>query len=148
MAKLSLNKAAAYAGKAKADILKALNADDYSKKLSGEKNAKGHWEIDEAELDRVFGKKVLTPDQTASKNGSATPNKTSETSSLEIEVAVLREKLNSADTEKGHLLKEIDALKARAERAEAKEDTFANLIAAPQKPVEKGRGFWARLMGR
>lgn len=147
MAKLSLNKAASYAGKAKADILKALKSNDPNKKLSGDKNNKGHWEIEESELDRVFGKKDATQLQTGSENGSATPNKPQNTSVLEVEVAVLREKLNSADTEKGHLLKEIEALKVRAERAEEKEDTFTRLLGTSEKPTGKGRGLWARLTG-
>ena len=40
MAKLSLNKAAKEAGVAKSTILQALN----SKRMSAEKNEKGHWE--------------------------------------------------------------------------------------------------------
>lgn len=148
MAKLSLNKAAAYSGKAKADILKALKSDDPLKKLSGEKNEKGHWEIDKSELDRLFGKKsteiatrgndlVLTSDP----NRSATPKTSSATSALEIEVNTLREKLRSADTEKEYLNEKIEDLRQRAERAEQKEDELRALLPAPK------RSLWARLTG-
>ena len=68
MAKLSLNKAAAYAGKAKADILKALKSEEPTKKLSGDKNDKGHWEIETSELDRFFGKRVEEPVETDALN--------------------------------------------------------------------------------
>lgn len=97
MTKLSLNKAAAHAGKAKADILKALKSNDPMKKLSGEKNAKGHWEIDPAELDRFFGTSKATLDQTGSKNGLATPSNSSENSALAREVELLREQISRID---------------------------------------------------
>lgn len=131
MAKLSLNKAAAYAGKAKADILKALKSDDPLKKLSGEKNEKGHWEIDASELDRFFGVKSTTTDETGGKNRFATLEKANHTSDLEVEVATLREQLNSAGTEKGYLLDQIEALKERAERAERNEDALRKLLPPP-----------------
>lgn len=50
MAKLSLNKAAKEASVAKSTLLQALN----SKRMSAEKNEKGHWEIETSELFRVF----------------------------------------------------------------------------------------------
>ena len=148
MAKLSLNKAAAYSGKAKADILKALKSEDPLKKLSGAKNEKGHWEIDTAELDRVFGKKsteiATTGNElvsTTNSNRSATPENSSATSNLEVEVATLREQLRSAEKEKGYLNQKIEDLKERAERAEKKEDEPQARLPAPK------RGLWARLVG-
>jgi len=56
MAKLSLNKAAKRAGVAKSTLLESLNTEDLNKRLSANKNTRGHWEIDESELDRVFSK--------------------------------------------------------------------------------------------
>ena len=100
MAKLSLNKSASYAGKAKADILKALKSNDPEKKLSGEKNAKGHWEIDTSELDRVFSKKTSEPIQTGSKNHIDTPENSNITSALEVEVKLLREMLEKTELDR------------------------------------------------
>ena len=143
MTKLSLNKASAYAGKAKADILKALKSNDPEKKLSGEKNAKNHWEIDTSELDRVFGVKDTTPVQTGSKNGSATSEISNQNNLLAVEVATLREQLNSATTEKGYLEEQIEALRERAKRAERKEDELQRLLPAP----EPKRRFFGLLAG-
>lgn len=100
MAKLSLNKAAIYAGKAKADILKALKSNDHMTKLSGEKSSKGHWEIDTAELDRVFPKKVEEPLKTGNENQKTTPKNTSATSALEVEVKLLREMLDKTEQDR------------------------------------------------
>ena len=54
---LSANQASKEAGKTKKTILDAIN----SKRMSASKNDKGHWEIDPAELFRVFPKTSVTP---------------------------------------------------------------------------------------
>ena len=90
MAKLSLNKAAIYASVAKSTILEALKSNDLDRKLSGEKNAKGHWQIDTSELDRVFpksgsdqlGEPVIDP--------LSTTEKTSGANALSVEVKLLQ----------------------------------------------------------
>lgn len=149
MTKLSLNKAATYAGKAKADILKALKSDDINKKLSGEKNEKGHWEIDTAELDRLFGKPDATPEVTSSKNRSATPHISNENNPLQVEVATLREQLKSAGVEKGYLEEKIEELRTRAARAEAKEDEARRLLTDQRQsaPEPRKRRFFGLLAG-
>ena len=143
MTKLSANKAAAYAGVAKKTLLERLNHKDVSLRLSGEKNARGHWEIDTSELDRVFPK---TSGAGEGETVSPPVGKTSENNSLAVEVATLREQLNSAKTEKGYLEQQIEDLRTRAERAEQKEDETRRLLPAPESEAPK-RGFWARLTG-
>ena len=129
MTKLSANRAAKEAGVAKKTLLEAIT----SKRMSAEKNGKGYWEIDPSELFRVFPK---TSGEGEEKTVSHPPQKSSENTDLEVEVAVLREKLNSADSDKGHLMKEIDALRERAERAESKEDALQRLLPPPEQDTK------------
>ena len=97
MAKLSLNKAAPYAGVAKSTILEALRTKDVDKKLSGEQNDRGHWEIEESELDRVFGKN--RPDPQA-RTVPLPPENDSQNSGLAVEVKMLRERIDSMEVER------------------------------------------------
>jgi len=137
MTKLSANRAAKEAGVAKKTLLEAMT----SGRLSAGKNDKGHWEIDPAELFRVFPK---TGGAGEAKTVSHPPQKTSENNPLEVEVATLREQLKSAETEKGYLNEKIEDLRARAERAEKKEDELQRLLPAP---ASKPRRFFGLLKG-
>lgn len=58
MAILTLNSAARFAHKSKADILRAIN--DGSLSAMREKNGKGNWQIDTSELIRRFGTETTT----------------------------------------------------------------------------------------
>lgn len=142
MTKLSANRAAKEAGVAKKTLLEALT----SGRLSAEKNDKGHWQIDPAELFRVFPK---TSGAGGVETVSHPPEKTNENSPLSVEVATLREQLKSAETEKGYLNEKIEDLRARAERAEQKEDELRRLLPAPpqSQPVTPPRRFFGLLKG-
>ncbi|WP_291733723.1 hypothetical protein [Leisingera sp. F5] len=154
MAKLSLNQAAKYAGVAKKTLLERLRSNDLNEKVSGEKNAQGHWEIDEAELDRVFRKPQEEP---RSKTVSPPPikaTKPSETGALEVEVKMLREQVDTMsaerDRERGQLVDQIEDLRARLDGAEA-ERVRLNVLLTDQREksgVRVKRGLWARLVGR
>jgi len=150
MSKLSLNKAAAYAGKAKADILKALNSNDPLKKLSGEKNLKGHWEIDESELDRLFGKKEAEPVQTSSENGLATPKISIPSSALEVEVKMLREQIDATnlerEREREQLEKQIEGLRDNFE-SQGKDHRQALAVLTDQRPEKRGWFTFGRKAG-
>lgn len=126
MTKLSANRAAKEAGIAKKTLLEALT----SKRMSADKNDKGHWQIDPAELFRVFPK---TSGAGGEKTVSHPPLKNSENNALSVEVATLREQLRSAETEKGYLNEKIEDLRERAERAEKKEDDLQRLLPAPDQ---------------
>ena len=146
MAKLSLNKAAKYAGVAKSTILEALRTEDLSKKLSGEQNAKGHWEIETSELDRVFPKTRSADQSEPTSDPLPTPEKTSSDSALSIEVKMLREQIERMDAERERerrqLADQIEDLKAEAERRSAEHmQALAVLTDQREKPAER-RGWF------
>ena len=93
MAKLSLNKAAKEAGVAKSTLLQSLN----SKRMSAEKNEKGHWEIETSELFRVFPRTGSTEHTEPKTTSHEEPSKNSQNSALEVEVKMLREKIEDAN---------------------------------------------------
>ncbi len=146
MAKLSLNKAAKEASVAKSTLLQALN----SKRMSAEKNEKGHWEIDTAELDRVFGKKESEPVPTSSKNGSATPENTNSTSALEVEVKMLREQMGKMeqmhDRERGSLEDQVSNLREQMER-QSVDHRQALAAITDQRPEKRGWFTFGRKAG-
>lgn len=146
MAKLSLNKSATYAGVAKSTILEALKSNDVNRKLSGEKNAKGHWQIDTAELDRVFPKTSSDQSREPLINLLPTPPKTSSDSALATEVKLLREQMAKLeqlhDRDRETLIAQIDDLKTVAERQSAEHmQALAVLTDQREKPVER-RGWF------
>jgi len=153
MAKLSLNQAAKYAGVAKKTLLERLKSNDLNAKLSGEKNAQGHWEIDEAELDRVFRKPQEEPPSKTVSPPLDKSAKASQNSALEVEVKMLREQIERMDTERererAQLGDQIEALKAQAERQSADHrQALAVLTDQRDKAAEQPkRGLWARLVG-
>ena len=133
--------------------MERLKSNDLNAKLSGEKNAQGHWEIDEAELDRVFRKPQEEPSY---KTVSPPPDKaakTSQNSALEVEVKMLREQIERMDTERererAQLGDQIEALKAQAERQSADHrQALAALTDQRERTAEPPkRGLWARLVG-
>jgi len=140
MSKLSLNRAAKEANVAKKTILEALN----SGRMSAGKSDKGHWEIDPAELFRVFPK-TGTDDHT-----KPNPTPQSETAFLQennplsLEVQFLKEQIarmeEMGERERHSLERQIEEL--RKERNDWK--AHATALLTDQR--EKGnRGFWSRL---
>ena len=94
---LSANQASKEAGKTKKTILDAIK----SKRMSASKNDKGHWEIDPAELFRVFPKSSVIPAQ----NTTTTPiTETHENrikiAELEAEVKALKREVERTDIER------------------------------------------------
>jgi len=147
MAKLSLNKAAVYAGVAKSTILEALKSNDLERKLSGEKNAKGHWQIDTAELDRVFKKTGSNQSGEPPIDHQPTTQKSNLDSALATEVKMLREQIGQMETMHGRereiLVDQIDDLKATAERQSAEHmQALAVLTDQREKPAER-RGWFS-----
>ena len=153
MAKLSLNQAAKYAGVAKKTLLERLNSNDLNAKLSGEKNAQGHWEIDGSELDRVFRKPQQEPHFKTVSPPHDKATKTSQHSALEVEVKMLREQIERMDKERererAQLTDQIEALKVHAERQSADHrQALAAITDQRAKSAEPPkRGLWARLVG-
>lgn len=149
MTKLSLNKAAKEASVAKSTLLEALN----SGRMSAEKNEKGHWQIDPAELFRVFPKSSSTEQEKPKPTPVENPQKTSQNSALEVEVKMLREQIDRMDTERAReraqFTDQIEALREQAERQSA-DHRQALAALTDQRERDAGsskRGFWARLRG-
>ena len=150
MQKLSLNKAAREAAVAKATLLDALK----SGRMSADKNDKGHWEIDPAELFRVF------PPETSS-DQSPEPKPTplenhqnhSGTSALSVEVKLLREQIERMDREsereRAQLTDQIENLRGQIERqsADHRQAMAALTDQRRQEPEKPRKGFLARLVG-
>jgi len=138
MAKLSLNKAAKRAGVAKSTLLEALNTDDLNKKLSANKNARGHWEIEESELDRVFSKTRPTEPQELVKNQSESCEIHSKTSALQVEVKMLREQIERIDgattRERDQMADQIASLREQIERQSA-DHRQALAVITDQRPL-------------
>lgn len=149
MVKLSANRAAKEAGIAKKTLLEAIS----SGRLTAAKNDKGHWEIEPSELFRAYprtgSEKLEKPHQASRENHQ----KTSEAGALEVEVKMLREKIDTMtverDRERGQLVDQIEDLRTRLDGAEA-ERTRLNALLTDQREkvgVPVRRSFWSRLAG-
>ena len=147
MTKLSLNKAATYAGVAKSTILEALKTNDLDKKLSGEKNAKGHWELDPAELDRVFPKTSSAEQTEPPIDHPPTTQKTSLDSALAIEAKMLREQISKIETmherERDVLVGQIEDLKTEAERRSAEHMQALAVLTDQREKTTERRGWFS-----
>ena len=153
MAKLSLNKAAKRAGVAKSTLLESLNTDDLNKRLSANKNARGHWEIDESELDRVFSKTRPAEPQEPAKNQIENHENHSETSALQVEVKMLREQIERIDDastrERNQMADQIANLREQIERQSA-DHRQALAVITDQRPTtseQPRRRFFGLLKG-
>lgn len=94
---LSANQASKEAGKTKKTILDAIK----SKRMSASKNDKGHWEIDPAELFRVFPKTSATPPlNTATISPEENYENRIKIAELEAEVKALRHEVERTDIER------------------------------------------------
>lgn len=90
---LSLNQAAKSYHVAKTTVQTALKNGE----ISADKNDKGQWLIEPAEMDRWISSRPTNQSETTPENRNGTPEKTSKTSELELELAVLRERLTSTE---------------------------------------------------
>jgi len=146
MAKLSLNKAAKEAGVAKSTLLQALN----SKRMSAEKNEKGHWEIETSELFRVFPRTGSTEHTEPKPTPRAEPSKNNQNSALEVEVKMLREKIEDANLEREREREQaIESLRGQIERqsADHRQALAAITDQRPQHTAEPPRRFFGLLKG-
>lgn len=146
MTKLSANKAAKEAGIAKKTLLEALT----SGRLTADKNDKGHWQIDPAELFRVFPKTGVGE---GSKTVSHPPQEINENNALSVEVRMLREKMASdevkSEREREKLVDDIENL--RNQLTEARQDYRQSLALIedlrPKQAETPPRRFFGLLKG-
>lgn len=135
--KLSASQAAKETGKSIPTITRAIK----SGKLSASKTDTGGFEIDPAELFRVFPPLTQAANDTPTKLGDETPNVTGVSSALEVEIKMLRERLADKDSEIDHLRGLLDQ-----EAAERRKLTMliTDQTARPAPPVaaDKPKRRW------
>lgn len=112
MKPLSATAAAKLAHKSKKDILESINCGD----LSATKNARGHWQIDPSELNRVFPYEFSEPNLAPNQKPIKTTSETNKTSALEVELKFMREKLADKDELIDELRSQRDKWQTQAER--------------------------------
>lgn len=169
--RFTLSQAAKEAGVSKGTLSKALS----SGRLSGERREDGSFQIDAAELFRVFPRKPQEPRAGTVQQPPATVQRTTETpgeqAETAVELAVLRTKLEAAEAriadmgrERETILVTVDDLRRRLDTEQEERRSLQRLLAAPapaEKPQEApatvpvvtqpppaAKGFLARLLGR
>ena len=149
----SITRAAKETGLSKSTISRAIK----SGKISAQKAEDGAYQIEPAELFRVYPKGVAQPSSDARRDAprnpheepDTTPSKADET--LRVENEMLREMLDRERETVTDLRKRLDAATDRVlalaqppqPSSDARHDAVRN---PPEPPVE--RGFWGRLFGR
>lgn len=133
--KYTLSQAAEATGKNKATIQRAIK----SGKISASKNSSGAYEIDPAELHRVFNatpqRVAQHPDATI-RNTSATSGNSTNNSALqriaelEKELAVAEEGKHGLEGQLHHLTETVDDLRKRLDQSEGR---VTALLSSPKK---------------
>jgi hypothetical protein len=149
----SLKQAAAASGKSKPTILRAIQGG----KISAEKDAQGEWQIEPAELHRVY---PPVPERNGSDetiwNDTQQADSPFETVLLRAEVEQMRERFSSLEIDRDRERREasdtITDLRRRLDQSEQeRRDVNRQLTALltderPKAEVpSESRGFWARL---
>ena len=149
----TLREAAEAVGKGKPAILKAIQKG----RISAKKNGHGEWEIDPAELHRVY---PPVAEGTASEPDAEEPEETTgntlETKLLQQEIAFLREKLadleNLRADERRSLSDQVEDLRRERDRLlSVIEDTSQSVkLLTDQREalkVPERRSWWSRMFG-
>lgn len=138
---ISLSDAAKLVGMSKNGIVKAIK----NGKISGQKNVHGQWEVDPAELTRVY-KPIETAELvSANKNAPVSDSEPNENMALKREVELQREQINL-------LRDQLADAKGREDKIlKMMEEQIGTMrLISDQrdvKPAVEGRGLWARLFG-
>jgi hypothetical protein len=143
---LSLQQAATATGKQKSTISRAIK----SGRVSATITESGTYQIDPAELFRVFPPKPVPDDCTPSmqqkvpgQNGGATDETASENMALRVRVDLLGKLVGQIEEERDHLRRQLDDEKA--ERREAQAKLTALLTHQPTKQSEpQARSHWKK----
>jgi hypothetical protein len=154
----SLKQAATATGKSKPTILRAIQGG----KISAEKDMQGEWQIEPAELHRVYPpvSERTTPAETVW-NDTQQADSPFETALLRAEVEQMRERFSSLEIDRERERREasdtITDLRRRLDQSEQeRRDVNRQLTAllTDERPKSEapgpnaGRGFWARLRRR
>jgi septal ring factor EnvC (AmiA/AmiB activator) len=151
----SLKHAATATGKSKPTILRAIQGG----KISAEKDAQGEWQIEPAELHRVYPpvSERNGTDETIW-NDTQQADSSVETALLRAEVQQMRERFTSLEIDRERERREasdtITDLRKRLDQSEQErrdKDRQLTAVLTDQRPGTEapapnaGRGFWARL---
>lgn len=132
---LTLAEAAKETGLTRSAIFKAIK----SGKLSAKKDEQGHFQIDPAELFRVY-KPVNKEPSTSEQRETA--KETTETNELRTRLDMIGQLLRQVEGERDDLRRRLD------EEATERRKLTALLTHQQQPPAETARpGFWRRLFG-
>ena len=143
--KYTLSKAAEATGKNKATIQRAIK----SGKISAAKNSSGAYQIDPAELHRVFEATTqhVTQHSNATKRNTDVTNKNNPDNSalqriaeLEKDLAVAEERKNGLEGQMHHLSETVDDLRKRLDQSESR----VTGLLSDQRP----KSFWGRLFSK
>lgn len=138
---ISLSDAAKLVGMSKNGIVKAIK----NGKISGQKNIHGQWEVDPAELTRVYKPIEIAELVSANKNAPVSDSEPNENMALKREVELQREQINL-------LRDQLADAKGREDKIlKMMEEQIGTMrLISDQrdvKPTVEGRGLWARLFG-
>ena len=128
----SLKQAAEAAGRGKPAILKAIK----SGRVSAKKNEIGQWEIDPAELHRVYPPVTGDVSGTSSGKRQETPKETLEIKVLETKVEALEQQLNRERETVNDLRSRLDA-ESEERRSANEECRKLTMMLTDQRPKKK-----------
>lgn len=136
---LSLQQAADATGKEKSTISRAIK----SGRMSGVKTEKGNYEIDAAELFRVFPPKAVEDESAGAMQQNAPDEIASENRELKARVELLSEIVRKTESERDDLRRRLDI--EGEERRRTQTQLTALLTDQRAKPEPPGIGLWQRL---
>ena len=128
----SLKQAAEAAGRGKPAILKAIK----SGRVSAKKNDLGQWQIDPAELHRVYPPVAGNTSGTGSGERQETPKEPLEIKLLEIKVEALEQQLNRERETVNDLRRRLDA-ESEERRTANEECRKLTMMLTDQRPKKK-----------
>jgi chromosome segregation ATPase len=138
----TLGQAAKATGKSKSTILKAIK----SGRVSGKKNENGDWEIDPAELHRVYSIALVNglPEQRSTRQDTPQEN-TGELIGLRVKLEAAEQRLKDSNEHVLDLRRRLD--QSEEERRRTQTQLTALLTDRRQKEEPPPpKGFWKRLL--
>jgi len=141
----TLGEAAKATGKSKPTIQRAIK----SGKISASKKSDGTYDIDPAELHRVYPVKQIASNADGNMKQGVTLNNNGE---LQAELDAMRRELEQTnlerDRERELMSQQIELYKERLERADKDKDQLTALLTQAAGEGAQVKGFWAKLVGR
>ena len=153
----SLKQAAEATGKSKPTILRAIQ----SGKISASKNDHDEWQIEPAELHRVYEPIKRNGTRNSTKSDNETVRNTN---ALQSEIDILREQIGHikemSERERSTLSQQIEDLRNDRDQWREQADKWQEQAKATtrlledhrekdvQKAAQRPAGFWSRLLGR